>query len=211
MEFLSLSRRRSSARNVPSGEERGETDVFAGYPWYLIAARMYNLCQFKFWDVILLLLISLEKNLFSLWSNKLYSAYQSKCLFSWYKIKINNKIKLKLLCKPWQQDGYNKYVRKWKFQFVTWYFGDLIFHKNLLCIHVSWQAQSDCSIEITVQPNDICTQSYGRERTTEALVGWRLNQVLSFSQLLEWNLKLQLCIFRKSTSPFTTIARASVR
>ena len=31
MEFLLLSRRRSSARNVPSGEERGETDVFAGY------------------------------------------------------------------------------------------------------------------------------------------------------------------------------------
>ena len=30
MQFLSLSRRRSSARNVPSGEERGETDVFAG-------------------------------------------------------------------------------------------------------------------------------------------------------------------------------------
>ena len=26
-----LSRRRSSARNVHSGEERGETDVFAGY------------------------------------------------------------------------------------------------------------------------------------------------------------------------------------
>ena len=31
MEFLSLSRRRLSARNVPSGEERGETDIFAGY------------------------------------------------------------------------------------------------------------------------------------------------------------------------------------
>ena len=31
MEFLPLSHRRSSARNVPSGEERGETDVFAGY------------------------------------------------------------------------------------------------------------------------------------------------------------------------------------
>ena len=30
MEFLSLSRRRSSSRNVPSGGERGETDVFAG-------------------------------------------------------------------------------------------------------------------------------------------------------------------------------------
>ena len=29
MEFLSLSRKRSSTRNVPSGEERGETDVFA--------------------------------------------------------------------------------------------------------------------------------------------------------------------------------------
>ena len=31
MEFLPLSRRRSSLRNVPSYEERGETDVFAGY------------------------------------------------------------------------------------------------------------------------------------------------------------------------------------
>jgi len=30
MEFLSLSRRRFSARNVPIGEERGETDVSAG-------------------------------------------------------------------------------------------------------------------------------------------------------------------------------------
>ena len=27
MEFQSLSRRRSSSQNVPSGEERGETDV----------------------------------------------------------------------------------------------------------------------------------------------------------------------------------------
>ena len=31
MEFLLPSRRRFSLRNVPSGEERGETDVFAGY------------------------------------------------------------------------------------------------------------------------------------------------------------------------------------
>ena len=31
MEFLSLSRRRSSAQNVPSSEEGGETDVFTGY------------------------------------------------------------------------------------------------------------------------------------------------------------------------------------
>ena len=30
MEFLLLSRRPSSMRNVPSSEERGETDVFAG-------------------------------------------------------------------------------------------------------------------------------------------------------------------------------------
>ena len=30
MEFLSLTRRLSSPRNVPSGEERGETAVFAG-------------------------------------------------------------------------------------------------------------------------------------------------------------------------------------
>ena len=31
MEFLPLSRRRSSSRNVRNGEERGETDVLAGY------------------------------------------------------------------------------------------------------------------------------------------------------------------------------------
>ena len=31
MEFLPLSRRRSSSLNVPGSEERGETDVFAGY------------------------------------------------------------------------------------------------------------------------------------------------------------------------------------
>ena len=31
MEFLSLSRRHSSARDILSDEERGETDVFAGY------------------------------------------------------------------------------------------------------------------------------------------------------------------------------------
>ena len=30
MEFLSLSRRRSSVRNVSSDEEQGETDVFTG-------------------------------------------------------------------------------------------------------------------------------------------------------------------------------------
>ena len=33
MEFLPLSRKRSSARNVSSGLERGETAVFAGYPF----------------------------------------------------------------------------------------------------------------------------------------------------------------------------------
>ena len=31
MEFLSLSRGHSSSWNAPSGEERGEMDVFAGY------------------------------------------------------------------------------------------------------------------------------------------------------------------------------------
>ena len=31
MEFLPPTRGRSSSRNVPSGKERGETDVFAGY------------------------------------------------------------------------------------------------------------------------------------------------------------------------------------
>ena len=37
MEFLPLSRRRSSSRNVPSSEEGGETDVFAGYRYMKIA------------------------------------------------------------------------------------------------------------------------------------------------------------------------------
>jgi len=32
MEFLTLSRRHSSLQNIPSGEERGKTAVFAGYP-----------------------------------------------------------------------------------------------------------------------------------------------------------------------------------
>ena len=41
MEFLSLSRRRSSARNVPSGEERGETDVFAGYSSLIHFSRIH--------------------------------------------------------------------------------------------------------------------------------------------------------------------------
>ena len=34
MEFLSLSHRHSSVQNVPSSEERGETDVFTGYTNY---------------------------------------------------------------------------------------------------------------------------------------------------------------------------------
>ena len=36
MEFLSLSRRLSSSKNVPSGEEWGETAVFAGYIFFQI-------------------------------------------------------------------------------------------------------------------------------------------------------------------------------
>ena len=35
MKFLSLSRRRSSVQNIPSSEEQGETDVFAGYLPYV--------------------------------------------------------------------------------------------------------------------------------------------------------------------------------
>ena len=42
IEFLSLSRRRSSARNVPSGKERGETDVFAGYV-YVFMRDAFNI------------------------------------------------------------------------------------------------------------------------------------------------------------------------
>ena len=42
MEFLSLSRRRSSSRNIPRCEERGETDVFAGYFPSRFAAMLQN-------------------------------------------------------------------------------------------------------------------------------------------------------------------------
>ena len=48
MEFLPLSRRRSSARNVPSDEERGETDVFAGY---------YLAYMFHGWVVIIYVVV----------------------------------------------------------------------------------------------------------------------------------------------------------
>ena len=55
MEFLSLSRRRSSARNVPIGEERGETVVLAGYIFVRVEvgeigkhyATMLNILQSK--------------------------------------------------------------------------------------------------------------------------------------------------------------------
>ena len=40
MEFLSLSRRRYSSRNVLSGEERGETAVFARFFFFLIKHSM---------------------------------------------------------------------------------------------------------------------------------------------------------------------------
>ena len=43
MEFPSLSRRRSSARNVPSGE-RGETDVFAGFKANTLEIRSKRSC-----------------------------------------------------------------------------------------------------------------------------------------------------------------------
>ena len=52
MEFLSLRRRRSSARNVLSDEERGEMDVFAGYgnsEMYVLYTRvnceMFDICS----------------------------------------------------------------------------------------------------------------------------------------------------------------------
>ena len=35
MAFLSLRRRRSSTRNIPCGEERGETAVFEGYTYWI--------------------------------------------------------------------------------------------------------------------------------------------------------------------------------
>ena len=51
MKVLSLSRRSSSSRNVPSGEERGETSVFAGYTIADIVVQFYpwfNLILFCF-------------------------------------------------------------------------------------------------------------------------------------------------------------------
>ena len=50
MEFLSLSCRRFSARNIPSGEERGETDVFTGYfSTNCKASTTYIKCYWKPW------------------------------------------------------------------------------------------------------------------------------------------------------------------
>ena len=59
MEFLPLSHRRSSARNVPSGEERGETDVFAGYcSWFL----PYFLLNLFTWQEKFLLFLRFLRN-----------------------------------------------------------------------------------------------------------------------------------------------------
>ena len=48
-EDVSLSRRPSSARNVPSDEERGETDVFAGYCpsflFFLLSSQLSRLTR----------------------------------------------------------------------------------------------------------------------------------------------------------------------
>ena len=54
MEFLSLSRRRSSARNVPSSEEGGETDVFTGYKTRNIAQVLFFciLARYLYWLVL---------------------------------------------------------------------------------------------------------------------------------------------------------------
>ena len=51
MEFLSLSRRRSSTRNVPTGEERGKTDV-SRWLAFVICGSVYmgacvSLCLFS--------------------------------------------------------------------------------------------------------------------------------------------------------------------
>ena len=45
MEFLPLSRRRSSAQNVPSGEERGETDVSQANPVEVVLLGKLNATQ----------------------------------------------------------------------------------------------------------------------------------------------------------------------
>ena len=62
MEFMSLSYRRSSSRNVPSGEERGETDVFAGYP----TSRRLSSREFPHFPVFSLPMLSLKTRAFYL-------------------------------------------------------------------------------------------------------------------------------------------------
>ena len=52
MEFLSLSRRRSSTRNVLSDEERGETDVFAGY--WLLNVMVINLSNIQTFFILII-------------------------------------------------------------------------------------------------------------------------------------------------------------
>ena len=44
--------RGSSARNVPSGEERGETDVFAGLGITAVPREIENNAHAKFWGQI---------------------------------------------------------------------------------------------------------------------------------------------------------------
>ena len=75
MEFLTLSRRRSSSRNVPSGEERGETDVFAGYISYDYC--FFGQCHATHWKYLskLLLLLLLLLSAFRIYECCLFPCF----------------------------------------------------------------------------------------------------------------------------------------
>ena len=47
MEFLLLRGRRSTWRNVPNGEERGEMVVFIGYRYFLYYVSMFVVCLLR--------------------------------------------------------------------------------------------------------------------------------------------------------------------
>ena len=84
MEFLPLSRRRSSAWNVPSGKEREETEFFAGYIiTETVSASEERLAgQKKIWTLLNRILRLLSFQFMVAWVTLLWAIYGSPTVFS---------------------------------------------------------------------------------------------------------------------------------
>ena len=93
MEFLSLSRRRSSAWNVPSSGERGETDVFAGYHF------SYNeVLSFNFMLIFTATIVSTKQPITASPKPPIQSEFQFRVMGTTYSFR-NSSLKIRSISK----------------------------------------------------------------------------------------------------------------